>query len=90
MFSKLAVMSPSVWWRNRAILKTVAQITQKPDLKIWLDVGTREGKQALTDVRALNRDLIKKGWKAAEISATWKCRAASIPNWPGHSALRPC
>ena len=25
MFSKLAVMSPSVWWRNRAILKTVAQ-----------------------------------------------------------------
>ncbi len=63
VFSKLAVMSPSVWWHNQAILRTVAQITKKPDLKIWLDVGTREGKQALTNVRALKRDLIKKGWK---------------------------
>jgi len=63
IFGKLAVMSPSVWWHGRTILKTVAQITTKPDLKIWLDVGTREGKQALTNVRALRRDLTRKGWK---------------------------
>ena len=42
MFSKLAVMSPSVWWRNRAILKTVSKIRRKPELKIWLDIGTRK------------------------------------------------
>ena len=59
VFGKLAVMSPSVWWHDRAILKTVAQITRNPDLKIWLDVGTREGKRALPDVRALKRALIK-------------------------------
>jgi predicted alpha/beta superfamily hydrolase len=63
VFGKLAVMSPSVWWHNRAILRTVAQITKKPDLKIWLDIGTREGKRALPEVRALKRDLISKGWK---------------------------
>jgi len=63
VFGKLAVLSPSVWWHDRAILKTVAQITRKPDLRIWLDVGTREGRRALPDVRALKNALISKGWK---------------------------
>ena len=62
MFSKLAVMSPSVWWRKRAILKTVAQIKRKPNLKIWLDIGTNEGQSALPDARELNITLVKKGW----------------------------
>ena len=62
MFSKLAVMSPSVWWRNRAILKTVAKIKRKPNLKIWLDIGTNEGQRALPDARELNITLVKKGW----------------------------
>jgi predicted alpha/beta superfamily hydrolase len=62
MFSKLAVMSPSVWWRKRAILKTVAQIKRKPNLKIWLDIGTNEGQRALPDARELNISLVKKGW----------------------------
>ena len=54
LFSKLAVMSPSVWWRNRAILKTVAKIQRKPELKIWLDIGTRESRSALPDARELH------------------------------------
>jgi predicted alpha/beta superfamily hydrolase len=62
LFSKLSVMSPSVWWRNRAILKTVAQIKHKPELKIWLDIGTKESQRALPDARDLNIALVKKGW----------------------------
>ncbi len=62
MFSKLAVMSPSVWWRNRAILKIVAKVRRKPELKIWLDIGTRESPRALPDARELNAALVKKGW----------------------------
>ncbi|HKD85062.1 MAG TPA: alpha/beta hydrolase-fold protein [Terriglobales bacterium] len=62
LFSKLAVMSPSVWWRNRAILKTVSKIPRKPNLNIWLDIGTKEGDRALPDARALNVALVKKGW----------------------------
>ena len=62
IFSKLAVMSPSVWWRNRAILKTVQKIRHKPEMKIWLDIGTKEGQRALPDARELNVALVKKGW----------------------------
>jgi predicted alpha/beta superfamily hydrolase len=58
VFSRLAVMSPSVWWRNRTILKTVAALGKKPDLSIWLDMGTRESK--------LRDGLIKKGWQLGE------------------------
>jgi predicted alpha/beta superfamily hydrolase len=66
VFGKLAAMSPSVWWRNRAILKTVAQIKRKPDLQIWLDIGTKEGIRALPDVRALKKALLGKGWRLGE------------------------
>src|SRR5580704_13944132 len=62
IFSKLAVMSPSVWWRNRAILKTVAQIKRKPELRIWLDIGTKESQRALPDAHELELALVKKGW----------------------------
>ncbi len=62
LFSKLSVMSPSVWWRNRAIIKTVGRIKRKPNLKIWLDIGTKESQRALPDARELNLALVKKGW----------------------------
>jgi predicted alpha/beta superfamily hydrolase len=63
VFAKLAVMSPSVWWRNRAILQTVAGIAERPELRIWLDIGTKESTQAVPDVRTLRDRLVKKGWQ---------------------------
>lgn len=62
VFSKLSVMSPSVWWHSRAILKMVADLPYKPDQKIWLDIGTSESKRALPDARALKMALVRKGW----------------------------
>ena len=59
----LAILSPSVWWHNRAILRTVDQLRRKTGQRIWLDMGTREGRRALSDVRALKRLLVQKGWK---------------------------
>jgi predicted alpha/beta superfamily hydrolase len=66
VFSRLAVISPSVWWRRRAILKTVAALEQKPELRIWLDIGSKESTRAVPDVRALRDGLIKKGWQLGE------------------------
>ncbi len=66
VFGKLVAMSPSVWWRKRAILKTVAKIRRKPDLRIWLDIGTNESSRALPDARDLCEALIDKGWKIGE------------------------
>jgi predicted alpha/beta superfamily hydrolase len=65
-FSRLAVMSPSICWRNRAILKTVAALAEKHVLRIWLDIGTRESKRAVPDLRALRDALVRKGWRLGE------------------------
>jgi predicted alpha/beta superfamily hydrolase len=66
VFSKLAVMSPSVWWRSRTILRTVGALEKKPELRIWLDIGTKESTRAVPDARLLRDGLIKKGWQLGE------------------------
>jgi predicted alpha/beta superfamily hydrolase len=66
VFGKLAVLSPSVWWRNRVILRYIEELRQKTGQKIWLDIGTKEGKNALPDARALKRLLVKKGWRVGK------------------------
>jgi predicted alpha/beta superfamily hydrolase len=66
VFSRLAVMSPSVWWRRRAILRTIAALPGKPELRIWLDIGSQESARAVPDARALRDSLIKKGWELGE------------------------
>jgi predicted alpha/beta superfamily hydrolase len=76
VFAKLAVMSPSVWWRNRAILKTIAALPQRPELRIWLDIGTKESTQAVPDARRLRDWLIKKGWQLGENLAYFEAEDA--------------
>jgi len=76
VFSRLAVMSPSVWWRNRTILKTVAALPKKPELRIWLDLGTKEPTRAVPDARALRDGLIKKGWQLGEDLAYFEAEGA--------------
>ena len=63
IFGNLAILSPSVWWHNRAILRMIADIRRSTGQRIWLDMGTSEGKRALHEVRALKRLLLKKGWE---------------------------
>ena len=63
VFGKLAVLSPSVWWRDRVILRFVEQLRGKTGQSIWLDIGTSEGRRALTDARSLKRLLLRKGWR---------------------------
>jgi len=76
VFSRLAVISPSVWWRNRTILKTVAALPNKPELRIWLDIGTKESTRAVPDVRALRDALIKKGWQLGQDLAYFEAEGA--------------
>lgn len=68
-FCKLIVMSPSVWWADRAILRQIRTARLKQNQKIWLDVGTLEGHnpQAVVDDATQLRDiLVKKGWRPGE------------------------
>lgn len=90
VFGRLAVLSPSVWWDNRAVIQQVKGLTAKPAQRIWLDVGTREGVAALRDVRALKAALTQKGWRqrldfryyeakgAAHSERAWRSRVAPV------------
>ena len=60
IFGKLAVLSPSVWWDNQAILKIIGRSQPKPRLKIWLSMGTEESKNGLRDAESL-RDAFGQG-----------------------------
>lgn len=62
VFSKLAVLSPSVWWDERVILREVEELPRKPPIRIWLDAGDREGPEVIPDARALRDALVAKGW----------------------------
>jgi predicted alpha/beta superfamily hydrolase len=61
VFSRLAVMSPSVWWDDQVIVRMVEALEDKLPLRIWLDTGTNEIGWERT--RALRDALVEKGWR---------------------------
>jgi predicted alpha/beta superfamily hydrolase len=63
-FNRLAVLSPSLWWDNRVMIREVESLVSKLPLRIWLDAGTREGPEVVADARSLRDLLIAKGWVA--------------------------
>jgi predicted alpha/beta superfamily hydrolase len=60
-FTRLVVMSPSVWWDDYSILRLIGFLDQKPPLKIWLDMGTAE--PGWEQVHELRDALIDSGWQ---------------------------
>ena len=62
VFNRIAVLSPSVWWDNRAIVRQVDALPAKLPLRIWLDSGTSEGEEVTRDARLLRDALVRKGW----------------------------
>jgi len=67
-FGRLAVLSPSVWWNHKSILgylnERAPDIWERP--RLWLDVGDKEGRQALRDAEHLTRRLKANGWRPGE------------------------
>lgn len=59
VFGKAGVLSPSIWWDGRVMLKRVEALPKKPNVKIWMDIGTVEGRRDTDDMAAAMR---KKGW----------------------------
>jgi predicted alpha/beta superfamily hydrolase len=69
IFGRAAVVSPSVWFANKQIVHYVETLPKQPKVRIWMDIGTREGQdaaeaqQSVNDVRLLQQRLIRRGWK---------------------------
>jgi len=62
-FGKIAALSTSVWWDDGFILRFVESLPEKPDTRIWTDMGTREGDRALAAARRLRDALVARGWQ---------------------------
>jgi predicted alpha/beta superfamily hydrolase len=72
VFGRLAVVSPSVWFADKHIVNYVNALAAKPNVRIWMDMGTKEGgaaedaQRAVSDAQLLRDTLVKKGWKTGE------------------------
>jgi len=60
-FGFAAVMSPSIWFAERTALRWVWHAAQSHG-RLYLDVGTNEGKRTLADARRLKRTLLRMGY----------------------------
>ena len=93
VFQRVAALSPSVWWNYRAILKTVRQSRSKPPFRIWVDMGTAEGRRGLDDARLLKAALVGLGFVpgvdlhyaeyegATHSEESWADRVAPMLKW---------
>ncbi len=93
VFSRLAVLSPSVWWDRRAILTTVRQTRPRPKLRLWVDMGTAEGRLGLDDARLLKAALVGAGYVegvdlhyaeyegATHSEGAWAARVGPMLQW---------
>jgi predicted alpha/beta superfamily hydrolase len=69
VFGRLAVVSPSVWFADKQIVNYANALMAKRKVRIWMDMGTKEGRntedaqQAVSDARLLKDTLVKKGWE---------------------------
>lgn len=101
VFSRIAALSPSVWWDRKAILKTIRESRSKPKLRLWVDMGTAEGRRGLDDARLLKAALVGLGFLegvdlhyaeyegATHSEQAWSERVAPMLQWLFPAADRP-
>ncbi len=61
-FGMLGVISPSVWVNNRELVRRTADLPKKLDLRVWIDMGSREAPSAMKDASDMAAAMTKKGW----------------------------
>ena len=62
-FELAAAMSPALWYGRAAVFDFVSR-TPLPRGRLYVDVGTAEGAEALRDVRSVRRLIVSKGGNA--------------------------
>ena len=73
VFGRLAVLSPSIWWDRRSILRVLATAgCPTKRARIWLDAGDAEGPRTQPDAEMLAKQLVKQGWREGhELHYEW-------------------
>ncbi|HEY9723394.1 MAG TPA: alpha/beta hydrolase-fold protein [Oscillatoriaceae cyanobacterium] len=93
VFGRVGAMSPSIWWAERRALADLAGV--RTDLRLWLDMGSREGDDAdewarnLADAGELRRLFQSRGYRDGENLLYWEAEHAdhSEVAWAGRAAL---
>jgi predicted alpha/beta superfamily hydrolase len=63
VFGRLAVLSPSVWWAQGAMLQYIRRTRPEPRPRIWLDIGLAEGPAMIKRCDELHRLFERRGWR---------------------------
>lgn len=100
-FGFAAVLSPSIWFADRAMLRWLDRIEHNPG-RLYVDVGTAEGRRTVANARRLKRALLRKGYVegrnlryveaegAAHNEAAWGVRfPAALEFLLSHGACEP-
>lgn len=64
VFGQVGLMSPSIWWKHRAMVQDVARFPT--NLRVWVDMGTREGSDPeamVQDAKDFVAGLEKRGYQ---------------------------
>lgn len=72
-YTRLGVVSPSVWIDGRAPLGWVRPMRRHP--RTWIDIGESEGETAAPDARALFDRFRASGWRGTEVAFYQEPRA---------------
>jgi predicted alpha/beta superfamily hydrolase len=62
-FSRIAAVSPSLWWDQGVAYRLIQNLKRKPASRIWLDMGTKESSNGVASVRLMRDLLIELGWR---------------------------
>jgi predicted alpha/beta superfamily hydrolase len=87
IFGKIGMVSPSFWWDHRRALKDAQQFP--PNLKLWLDMGTREGDYRLPvdrnynilNIRQMKQILERRGYREGVDLAYFEDRGGRHNEW---------
>lgn len=67
IFGKLLIASPSLWWDNQYMLKTIEKEINHTHQKVWLYAGTGEGAETVSNVETLYKIMLEKGWNKSQL-----------------------
>ncbi|HXU30604.1 MAG TPA: alpha/beta hydrolase-fold protein [Thermoanaerobaculia bacterium] len=62
-FGAALAVSPAAVWDDNALVRQAEALRVKPPIRVWVDIGTREGDDYVAAVHRLRDALQKKGWK---------------------------
>lgn len=86
IFSKIGMMSPSLWWGNGILFRHAKDIA--PNLEIWLDMGTNEydeddedPEENIVSARKFRKKLMKLGYEEGDSLGYFEHEGADHNEW---------